>query len=138
MYKMIAFSALAALCVAGCNKKKDEGGGSAAAMTKEDKGPAKGPESAGAVTINGSGSTFQKQFQEVAIEGFSKASKDVKVNYGAGGSGKGRQDFSDMVTDYGCTDGLFKDADAAKAKGGAFLYFPILLGAITVSYNLDG
>ena len=28
----------------------------------------------------------------------------TKVNYGAGGSGKGRQDFADMVTDYGCTD----------------------------------
>src|SRR5215813_6877183 len=64
MYKMIAFSALAALCVAGCNKKKEEGG-STAAMTKEDKGPAKAPESGGAVTINGSGSTFQKPYQEV-------------------------------------------------------------------------
>ncbi|HEX3481914.1 MAG TPA: phosphate ABC transporter substrate-binding protein PstS [Kofleriaceae bacterium] len=138
MYKMIAFSALAALCVAGCNKKKEEGGGSTAAMTKEDKGPAKASESSGPVTINGSGSSFQKQFQELAVEGFSKSNKDVKVNYGAGGSGKGRQDFSDMVTDYGCTDGLFKEADAAKAKGGPFLYFPVLLGAITVSYNLDG
>jgi phosphate transport system substrate-binding protein len=138
MYKMIAFSAVAALCVAGCNKKKEEGGGSTAAMTKEDKGPAKAPETGGSVTINGSGSSFQKQFQELAIEGFSKVNKDVKVNYGAGGSGKGRQDFSDMVTSYGCTDGLFKEADAAKAKGGPFLYFPILLGAITVSYNVDG
>jgi phosphate transport system substrate-binding protein len=138
MYKTIALSALAALCVVGCNKKKEEGGSSTAAMTKEDKGPAKAPESGGVVTINGSGSSFQKQFQELAIEGFSKVNKDVKVNYGAGGSGKGRQDFADMVTDYGCTDGLFKAADAAKAKGGQFLYFPVLLGAITVSYNVDG
>jgi AraC-like DNA-binding protein len=51
---------------------------------------------------------------------------------------KGRQDFADMVTDYGCTDGLYKEADLAKVKGGEFLYFPILLGAITVSYNVDG
>jgi phosphate transport system substrate-binding protein len=43
-----------------------------------------------------------------------------------------------MVTDYGCTDGLYKEADLAKVKGGEFLYFPILLGAITVSYNVDG
>lgn len=143
MYKMIAFSTLAAFCVAGCKKKPDEAGSttgsSTAPMTQEDKGAAaKPPEPAGPVTVNGSGSTFQKQFQELAIEGFSKVDKDVKVNYGSGGSGKGRQDFSDMVTDYGCTDGLFKEADAAKAKGGQFLYFPILLGAITVSYNVDG
>lgn len=139
MNKMIAFSALAALCLAGCSKKKaEEGGAGSGAPLAKDEGAARAPEPAGPVTINGSGSTFQKQFQEVAIDGFLKISRNVKVNYGAGGSGKGRQDFSDMVTDYGCTDGLFKDADLAKVKGGDFLYFPILLGAITVSYNLGG
>jgi phosphate transport system substrate-binding protein len=126
MHKMIAVGALTALCFAGCNKKQ-EGGGS----KPTDK-------ASGAVTLNASGSSFQKQFQEVAIEGFSKLNKGVQVNYGAGGSGKGRQDFADMVTDYGCTDGLYKEADLAKIKGGEFLYFPILLGAITVSYNVDG
>jgi phosphate transport system substrate-binding protein len=144
MYKMIAFSALTALCAVGCNGKKDSkdgAGGSGTPMVKDDKAgtmAAKPPEPAGPVTLNASGSSFQKQFQEVAIEGFAKSHQDVKVNYGAGGSGKGRQDFADMVTDYGCTDGLFKDADVAKVKGGEFLYFPILLGAITVSYNVDG
>jgi phosphate transport system substrate-binding protein len=138
MSKTIAVCALAALLLPGCTKKKNEGGGgSGAAMVKDDK-PADNAKSGGPVTLNASGSSFQKQFQEVAIEGFSKVNKDVKVNYGAGGSGKGRQDFADMVTDYGCTDGLFKEADAAKAKGGPFLYFPILLGAITVSFNVEG
>ena len=91
-----------------------------------------------AVTLNGSGSTFQKQFQEVAIEAFSKASPNIHVNYGAGGSGKGRQDFADKVTDFGCSDAPYKDADKAKVKGGDFIYTPILLGAITVSYHVDG
>ena len=89
-------------------------------------------------TINGSGSTFQKQFQEVAMIGFSKANPNVKVNYGGGGSGKGRQDFADQVTDYGCSDAPYKDEDKAKVKGGEFIYVPVLLGAITVSYNVDG
>jgi phosphate transport system substrate-binding protein len=140
MTKTIVFSALAALCFAGCNKKKEEGGsaGSAAPVVKDDKPAEPAPAPSGPVSLNASGSSFQKQFQEVAIEGFAKLNKDVKVNYGAGGSGKGRQDFADMVTDYGCTDGLFKDADLAKVKGGEFLYFPVLLGAITVSYNVEG
>jgi phosphate transport system substrate-binding protein len=136
MYKMTAVFALGALCLPGCTKKKEDGGGGGSPTVKEDKGakePASGP-----VTINGSGATFQKQFQEVAIEGFAKVNKNVKVNYGAGGSGKGRQDFADMVTDYGCSDAPYKDADLGKIKGGEFLYFPVLLGAITVSYNLDG
>jgi phosphate transport system substrate-binding protein len=90
------------------------------------------------VTINGSGSTFQKAFQEVAIEGFTKANGNVTINYSGGGSGKGRQDFADMVTDYGCSDGAFKAEEKAKIKGGEFIYVPVLLGAITVSYNVAG
>jgi phosphate transport system substrate-binding protein len=117
MTKLFVISAaLAAICGAGC---KQQPGGDP-------------------VTLNASGSSFQKQFQEAAIEGFTKTTKAVKINYGAGGSGKGRQDFADMVTDYGCMDGLYKDADLARLKGGPFLYFPVLLGAITVSYHLDG
>ncbi len=91
-----------------------------------------------AVTLNGSGSTFQKAFEEAAIVAFRKAHSDVKVNYAGGGSGKGRQDLSDMVTDFAGSDSPFKDADLAKVKGGDLLYFPILLGAVTVSYHVDG
>jgi phosphate transport system substrate-binding protein len=137
MYKLIAFSALAALSVGGCSgcKKKEEGGG--AAMTDKG-GPAKSPESGGAVTINGSGSTFQKPYQEIAVEAFTKSNASVKINYGGGGSGKGRQDLADQVVDFAGADSPYKDADLAKNKGGDVLYFPILLGAITVSFNVDG
>ncbi len=105
----------------GCGSKKDGAGGGGSSST-----------------INGSGSTFQKVFQEVAIEGYTKANGGVKINYGGGGSGKGRQDFADMVTDYGCSDSAYKDDEKPKIKGGEFVYVPILLGAVTVSYNVDG
>ncbi|MDB4955666.1 MAG: phosphate transporter periplasmic phosphate-binding protein [Myxococcales bacterium] len=115
----------AAALALSCGKKKEEA-------------PASGtPVASGNVTLNGSGSTFQKQFQEVAIEAFTKG-KSTKINYSGGGSGKGRKDFADMVTDYGCSDAPYKDADKAGVKGGDFLYVPVLLGAITVSYNVDG
>lgn len=91
-----------------------------------------------ATTINGSGATFQKPYQEVAIEGFRKVAPSITVNYGGGGSGKGRQDFADMVTDFGCSDAPYKEADKAKIKGGEFVYVPVLLGAIAVSYHLPG
>ena len=119
------------VAVVGCKKASDKAEPSAMVADKIAK-PVSG------TVLNGSGSTFQKAFQEVAVESFDKANPGIKVNYGAGGSGKGRQDFADQVTDYGCSDAPFKDADVAKAKGGEFLYFPILLGAITVSYNVDG
>jgi phosphate transport system substrate-binding protein len=138
MYKTIAVFALTSLCLFSCNKKKEEGGAGGGAPMVKDTKPDDKAAGGGAVTLNGSGSTFQKQFQEAAIEAFTKSNQNVKINYGGGGSGKGRQDFADLVTNYGCTDGLYKEADLAKVKGGDFLYFPILLGAITVSYNLDG
>jgi phosphate transport system substrate-binding protein len=90
------------------------------------------------VTLNASGSTFQKPYQEAAIEDFTKANKAVKINYGGGGSGKGRQDLADQVVDFAGADSPYKDADLGKNKGGDVLYFPVLLGAITLSYNLDG
>ncbi|HEX7841171.1 MAG TPA: phosphate ABC transporter substrate-binding protein PstS [Kofleriaceae bacterium] len=121
MNKLIAFSALAtcmALCAPGCGGKK---------TTTE-----------GPVSLNASGSTFQKAYEEAAIEGFKKTHKNVTLTYGGGGSGKGRQDLADQVVNFAGADSPYKDADLAKNKGGDVLYFPILLGAITISYNLDG
>ena len=90
------------------------------------------------VMLNASGATFQQAAQEVMIEAFQKAHKNIRINYGAGGSGKGRQDFADQVVDFACTDAPYKEADAKSVKGGEFFYIPNVLGAITVSYNLDG
>lgn len=121
--------------LASCGKKKDDGsGGGTASGTGAASGSAPAP--SGNATINGSGATFQKPFQEIAIESFKKLNPATTVNYGAGGSGKGRQDFADMVTDFGCTDAPYKDDEKGKIKGGEFVYVPMLLGAITVSYNL--
>ena len=127
--------AVLATAMFSCKGKSADNAGPGSAAPMVTSGGAAGDKASG--TINGSGSTFQKQFQEAAIEAFGKTSP-VKVNYGGGGSGKGRQDFADMVTDYGCTDAPYKDADKAKIKGGDFVYVPVLLGAITVSYNVDG
>ncbi len=89
-------------------------------------------------TLNGSGSTLSKPYQETAIEEFKKLNKGLTLNYGGGGSGKGRQDLADMVVDFAGSDSPYKEADMAKIKGGEVLYFPILLGPITVSYNVEG
>jgi phosphate transport system substrate-binding protein len=91
----------------------------------------------GSATLNGSGSTLQLGFDQVAIGEFRKIQKAVTINYAGGGSGKGRQDFTDQVVDFAGTDGLFKSTDPAP-KGGPYLYFPTVAAPITVSYNLSG
>jgi len=105
--------------------------------------PSCGGEQAGApaaetVTLDGSGSTFQKAYEEVAIEAFTKDHPNIRINYGGGGSGKGRQDLADQVVDFAGSDQPYPQADLAGNKGGRVLYFPILLGAVTVSYHVDG
>ena len=91
-----------------------------------------------AATLNASGSTFSKSFYEATIADFTKVNKDIKINYGGGGSGKGRTDLADQVTDWAGSDGTVKDEDKAKFKGGDFLYFPTVVAPITVSFNADG
>jgi phosphate transport system substrate-binding protein len=132
---VLALSALGALGL-GASCKKDDSSAAGAPVTKE--GAGKEAPTDGTVTLNASGSTFQKAFQGAAIEAFTKANGKIKVNYGGGGSGKGRQDLADQVVDFAGSDSAYKDADLAKNKGGDVLYIPVLLGPITVSFNLDG
>src|SRR5215472_6830102 len=74
-------------------------------------------------TLNGSGSTFQLTFQEAAISAFKSVQSGMTVNYGGGGSGKGRTDLSSGVVNF---------------TGKTVLYFPVVVGPITMSYNLSG
>lgn len=91
-------------------------------------------------TLNGSGATFPKAFYDECIATMEDVAPNLTVNYPTppGGSGKGKQDLADQVTEWGATDSLVKEADEAGFKGGAFLYFPTVAAPITVSYNVSG
>ena len=85
-----------------------------------------------------SGATFPKSFYDEAIANFSKAAPKLTIEYGGGGSGKGRSDLQEQVVDFAGTDGVVKAEDVAKYKGGAFVYVPTVVAPITMSYNLPG
>src|SRR3954452_17953418 len=82
-------------------------------------------------TLNGSGSSFQAPFQEAMIAAFQQQASKVTINYGAGGSGKGKTDLRDQVVDFAGTDSLVSSADKANAKGGDILYVPMVAAPIT-------
>jgi len=90
-----------------------------------------------ATTLNASGATFPASFYEQAIQAFQEKHQGVTINYGGGGSGKGRTDLQTGVVDFAGSDGLVKAEDVPKYKG-AFLYFPTVAAPITVSYKVDG
>jgi len=120
--------AAAALSLAACSSSSTTTGGSSGGGSAKLSG-----------TLNGSGSTFQLTFQQTAISNFKSVQPNMTVNYGGGGSGKGRTDLSSNVVQYAGSDTAPIPSDeTANFKGKTVLYFPVVVGPITVSYNLSG
>jgi phosphate transport system substrate-binding protein len=89
-------------------------------------------------TLNASGSTFQTNFQQAAIQAFKSVQPGMTVNYGSGGSGKGRTDLASGVVNFAGSDSPIPSKETANFKGKTVLYFPVLIGPITMAYNLSG
>jgi phosphate transport system substrate-binding protein len=89
-------------------------------------------------TLNASGSTLQLVYQQAAIQAFKSVQPNITVNYGGGGSGKGRTDLASGVVQFAGSDSPIPSDEIASFKGKTVLYFPILISPITVSYNLSG
>jgi phosphate transport system substrate-binding protein len=87
-------------------------------------------------TINASGSTFQLTFQEVAISGFRSVQPGITVNYDGVGSGDGRDDLAARAVDFAGSDSPIPPTEAASFKGREVLYFPVVIGPVTLSYHL--
>src|SRR5260370_27698666 len=78
-------------------------------------------------TLNGSGSTFQTVFQQSAIAAFRSVDSGITVNYGSGGSGKGRTDLASGVVNYAGSDSPIPAPDVPLFKGKPVLYFPAII-----------
>jgi phosphate transport system substrate-binding protein len=89
-------------------------------------------------TLNGSGSTFQLTFQQEAISAFKSVQPNMTVNYGGGGSGKGRTDLAGGTVNFAGSDSPIPSKEASGFTGKTILYFPVIIGPITMAYNLSG
>ncbi len=90
-------------------------------------------------TLNASGSTFQTNFQQTAIASFKSVQSGMTVNYGSGGSGKGRTDLASGTVNFAGSDSPIPSKEASNFKGKpTVLYFPVQIGPIAMAYNLSG
>lgn len=89
-------------------------------------------------TLNASGSTFQTNFQQAAISAFKSQNPNVTVNYGGGGSGKGRSDLASGTVNFAGSDSPIPSSETSDFKGKTVLYFPVQIGPIAIAYNLSG
>jgi phosphate transport system substrate-binding protein len=118
----------------------------AAACGSNDSNPNSGGTSSGSSgaakaggTINGAGATFPLPvYQEWAAR--FKETSGTTVNYQGIGSGGGIAQFSAGTVDFGASDAPMKDDEiaTAKKKGSDPVHVPTVLGAVTISYNVDG
>src|SRR5215471_4789484 len=122
---VMAGAALAAMALSltACSSSSTTGGGSGSGLTG---------------TLNGSGSSFQLIFQQTAIQNFKSIQPGMTINYDGGGSGKGRTDLASGVVQFAGSDSPIPSAEVANFKGKTVLYFPVVIGPITVSYNVSG
>ena len=87
-------------------------------------------------SINGAGSTFAAPIYQQW--GNALKDKGINVNYQPVGSGAGVAQLAAGTADFGASDPALTPEDRATFKKGEATQIPMALGAITVSYNLDG
>lgn len=129
--------AVCAVALAACSSSSSSSSSSSASTGSSSTASASSNPSLSG-TLNGSGSTFQTVFQESAIAAFRSVDSGITVNYGSGGSGKGRTDLASGVVNYAGSDSPIPATDVPLFKGKTVLYFPVIIGPITMAYNLSG
>ena len=95
---------------------------------------------AAATQLVGAGSTWDYPYFSKAFFEYSKSHADVQVNYQSIGSGGGIQQFTQRTVDFGATDVPMNAGEikAAEAAGGPVLQVPVVLGGVSVIYNVPG
>jgi phosphate transport system substrate-binding protein len=87
--------------------------------------------------LTGAGATFPNPIYSKWFDVYATKT-GVKINYQSIGSGGGVRQISEQTVDFGASDAPMTDDELSKAKGGAILHFPTVLGAVVITYNLPG
>jgi phosphate transport system substrate-binding protein len=87
--------------------------------------------------LTGAGATFPNPIYSKWFDVYATRT-GVKINYQSIGSGGGVRQISEQTVDFGASDAPMTDDELSKAKGGAILHFPTVLGAVVITYNLPG
>lgn len=92
--------------------------------------------SGGAVSLTGAGATFPYPLYTKWISEFTRDKPNVKINYQSIGSGGGIRQITERTVDFGASDAPMSDEQIGKAAG--ILHIPTCLGAVVLTYNLEG
>jgi len=120
--------AVAALTLSGCGDDNDGTGTGTDSGATNDSAYA---DLSGSLTA--SGASFPDAFYQEVIAEFADVAPNVTVTYNPVGSGTGKSEFGEGLTDFAGTDSLVAPDDGITED---FYYIPTVAAPITVSYNL--
>ncbi len=92
---------------------------------------------ADATLINGAGATFPYPIYSKWFDEYSKANPGMNFNYQSIGSGGGIKQITAKTVDFGASDGPMTQDQLNEAPGRIY-HIPTVMGAVVVSYNLEG
>jgi len=119
---------LAVFALFACNKKESAstsaGGSEPSSGTKD-------------VSLTGAGATFPYPLYSKWMSEYNKLNPNVKINYQSIGSGGGIRQVVAGTVDFGASDAPMKPEEA-KGAPGKLLHIPTTIGAVVVTYNLEG
>ena len=87
--------------------------------------------------LNGAGATFPYPIYSKWFNEYIKVDPSVRFNYQSIGSGGGIKQITEQTVDFGASDGPLTD-EQLKAAPGHLLHFPTVMGAVVLTYNVEG
>jgi len=93
-------------------------------------------QSSAITSLAGAGATFPYPLYSKMFDTYDAAT-GVRVNYNSIGSGGGIKALTDKTVDFGASDAFLTDQEET-AMGAPVLHIPTCIGAVILSYNLDG
>ena len=87
--------------------------------------------------VVGSGASFPAPIYTTWFKEFSRANKDIQINYQSKGSGAGIRDFQNAVVDFAASDAAMSEEEIATVDRGVQL-LPMTAGEVVLAYNLKG
>jgi phosphate transport system substrate-binding protein len=91
----------------------------------------------GEIRLQGAGATFPNPLYQKWVSEYGKVNPNIRIDYQSIGSGGGIKQIQEQTVDFGASDSPMKDEDLKKASS-EILHIPTVLGAVVLTYNLQG
>ncbi|MGI8919820.1 MAG: phosphate ABC transporter substrate-binding protein PstS [Pyrinomonadaceae bacterium] len=89
------------------------------------------------ISLQGAGATFPNPLYQKWLSEYGKLYPNVRIDYQSIGSGGGIKQIKEQTVDFGASDAPMKDEDLKSAPG-ELMHVPTVLGAVVLTYNLQG